>query len=425
MLLAGLDQERTSAFFSAAWSSFDVDGAFPRAALITVAHALGSHLPFFGQIQQNFNPVLFHAKARSQDIWVIHQMIDMLGWKRSPFAENDIGYVADTASAIETLLDLGEEDLFIIDVGGKWASGDAVTLKALMTTRRVHVVEGTENGYIKYEHLLSTLNPEESQNLRVWSVARSRLKDAEDSLTGTAIVEATETIVRVNYGLLKDHPATVFGYGKIGRSVAHALRDKHLHVGVVEINPLLTILARADGFEVRTCARAQELGGYVFLATGSAKREHGLHLDLLRQFKQDTLVTFVTSVDDELKGSDEFDVPGFLRPVHEFKPSEIIASSGIQESAVRVRVRENLVECLHYIPTDADTNVVIVNRGSPPNFLFEASCGPYIFLVFFGMLACLFRSWEGAGESGLINVLSEADEDRIGGQWLARFVEIE
>lgn len=422
MFLAGIDINHTSEFFSEVWQALDPDGRFQGQALLAVVHALGSHVPFFDQIGRTFDKVLFNVKTRSQDPSVVQHMTHNLRWVQAPYVEDDIAYHSATASFIDAQFHLPpSKDIHIIDVGGKWAAGEGAALRELLASKNVHVVEGTENGYKKYEDLMPRLSSAQSSRLRVWSVARSRLKDAEDLLTGTAIVEATETIVRTNYGLLKDHPATVFGYGKIGRSVARALRDKHLTVGVVEIDPLLRILAQADGFEIRTHNRACALGGYVFLATGSATKPSGLHSNILERFEKDALVTFVTSFDDELKSSDEFRMPGFLTPVHEFKPSELLAGAMVQDCAPRRRVRADLIECLHKYPKNARAQIVIVNRGSPPNFLFEASCGPYIYLVFCGMLACLYRSWEGTGEEGRINVLSRSDEDLIGEQWLVRF----
>jgi adenosylhomocysteinase len=420
MLLAGLDSERTRAFFEETWNQFDSQKSFPKPALIAVAHALGSHLPFFDQLGLCFGRVLFMPKERSRDNAVVTKMAAKAGWIQSPYFESDIAYSAGTGQSIAISLALGPGDpVFIIDVGGKWAAGQATALRELLGQRDVHVVEGTENGFVKYEALLKELTQTELEKLHVWSMARSHLKDAEDSLTGKAIVEATETIVRVNYGLLGDHPATVFGYGKIGKSVAHALRDKHLAVGVVEVKPLLAIQAQADGFEIRNQSQAQAQGGYIFLATGSAKRPGGLHLDLLRGMKRDALVTFVTSVDDELKGVDEFLTEGWLRPMHDRKTSELLgATLNIQGPS---RVREYLLAHLHYLPGTSHAKVIIVNEGSPPNFLFEASCGPYIFMVFFGMLACLYRSWQGRSVDGQINQLAPEDENRIADTWLTNF----
>lgn len=422
MLLAGLDMVASEAFFANAWHAFD-RGTFPRdAALVTVAHALGSHMPFFNQIERSFGRVGFTVKAKSQDVNVVNAMSLKGGWKRMPFTEPDIQYSTGAATIITRDLELASgEPLFLIDVGGKWADGDAASLKELLKDRTVHLVEGTENGYLKYEQLVTSLKGNRLlDNLRLWSVARSRLKDAEDSLTGRAIVEATETLIRVDYGLLSGHPATVFGYGKIGRSIAMALRRKNLHVGVVEVKPLLQIAAHAEGFQLRSVEEAQELGGYVFLATGSAKRGHGLDLSVIRDMKRDSLVTFVTSFDDELKNSEQFLKSDWLVPVHEQKPTELIKGE-LGAHNIAARVRESLLSKLHYLPGTPHAKVVVVNGGSPPNFLFEASCGPYIYLVFFGMLACLMRSSEGLAEPGEINVLSESDEDVIGKVWLKSF----
>lgn len=423
-MLAGLDADLTKKFFSEAWAAFQGDQPFDRPPLLTVAHALGSHIPFFDQIELCFGKVLFSPKSRSQDLHVISHMAGKEGWVQSPFSEEDVAYDPVTSKQIEAMLELNPgEPLFVIDVGGKLAAGDATALKGLLSSRRVHVVEGTENGYIKYESVFEGLDAVQRENLRVWSVARSRLKDAEDSLTGRAIVEATETIVRVNYGLLGDFPATVFGYGKIGRSVAQALREKHLLVGVTEINPLLKIAAQADGFELRTMEQVQQLGGYVFLATGSAKKVDGLHLSFLQGMRRNTLVSFVTSVDDELKGAESFSTPGWLKPVHTFPVTELLPSV-VQGSSPKTRVRENLLGCLHYLPKTPDAKVIIVNQGSPPNFLFEASCGPYIFLVFFGMLASLHKSSQGQGEPSRINELSHKEELRIAEIWLEHFGQV-
>lgn len=420
MSLAGLDLNRTGQFFADVWWEFVPGQTFPKSPLFLVAHVLGSHLPFFRQIASVFQPVLFTPKIKSQDLAISTSMTRDLSWVTTGLAATDLEFDETASPQITKDLNLqSDTPLYVIDVGGKFAAGGARALKDLLKSRQVHVVEGTENGYHKYDTLLSSLDPELSKNLSVWSVARSRLKDPEDSLTGTAIVEATETIVRINYGLLKDGAATVFGYGKIGRSVAYALRQKHLSVGVVELDPLLAMRAQADGFCLRTLADAQKLGGYIFLATGSAKKETGLRMSLLEGLERDSLVTFVTSFDDELRESNALKSPGFLVPLETVSASEVLHEA--LDSMSSPRVRQGLLRCLHVLPTAQKAKVIIVNEGSPPNFLFEASCGPYLFTVFAGMLACLARSQQGLANRGQINVLTSDDENLIARTWLSHF----
>ena len=176
----------------------------------------------------------------------------------------------------------------IMDIGGYFAPH--IEMLSLETSRRLlGVVEDTENGHRRYAALNSYPVP-------VVSVARSELKNSEDFLVGQSIVFAAERLMRDFGSIMSGRKATVIGYGKIGRSIAQHLHNKHLSTVIVESNPIRAIEAKAHGFHVIPKIEAITRGNLVFCATGN-KCISG---DEFERLNNGSYVISVTSVDDEL-----------------------------------------------------------------------------------------------------------------------------
>ncbi len=151
--------------------------------------------------------------------------------------------------------------LILIDVGGYFAS----TLERLpehLDTQLLGVVEVTENGYQRYAAL-------DRWPVPIISLARSPLKGPEDYLTGQSLVYSADNLMRQCHYVMNGGDAVVFGYGKIGRSVAKSLHSRNINVRVVDINPSRAIEARSRGFSLLEKEEALTTSDVIFCATGN------------------------------------------------------------------------------------------------------------------------------------------------------------
>ena len=121
------------------------------------------------------------------------------------------------------------ERLLILDIGGYFAKTQVI-LSEYFGPRFLGVVEMTENGHQRYEQeVLAT---------PVVSVARSPLKQTEDIQIGLSVVYSAESLARNLNRTFNVCEAVLFGYGKVGRSIARDLRCRNLHLGLVETDVL-------------------------------------------------------------------------------------------------------------------------------------------------------------------------------------------
>lgn len=186
------------------------------------------------------------------------------------------------------------ERFAIIDMGG-YFSHVALDLTKIFDKQFIGIVEDTENGHQKYDALINRRRP--SDNLApVISVARSSLKEPEDSLVGQAIVFSAEAIMRTLGLVLLGKRVGVIGFGKIGRSIAFSLLSRGSRVDVFDSNPILLASALSLGFH--TSPRSEFLGSadIIFCATGNKS----LSLTDGDLFKNGLHIFCATSSDDEL-----------------------------------------------------------------------------------------------------------------------------
>jgi adenosylhomocysteinase len=151
------------------------------------------------------------------------------------------------------------------------------------------VVEDTENGEQRYERLAN-------RTFRLYSVARSPLKEPEDHLTGESVVFSMERLLRLCGEVIYGRRAVVFGYGKVGRSAARALASRGVRVSVVDTNPVRAIEASSHGFRVLEKKVGLATADLILGATGN----FSLREDDFRYVRNGCFVASVTSSDDEL-----------------------------------------------------------------------------------------------------------------------------
>lgn len=212
----------------------------------------------------------------------------------------------------------------------------------------IGLVEDTENGHQKYEHFLAN-QPQHVFPCAVVSVARSDLKKPEDYLVGQAIVFSAEAQLREQGTILTGKYAAVFGYGKIGCSIAQNLQCKSVHVEVVEIDPIRQVLARAHGFHTGTPESILPKADLLFCATGN----HSLTPENMHHIKSNAFVFSATPGDDEIEGHGRL-------------------------------IRKNIQQCVRGNMTKVamgNKDFFLCNKGNSVNFLNGGVVGNFIKLI--------------------------------------------
>jgi adenosylhomocysteinase len=203
--------------------------------------------------------------------------------------------VSSPTKFISTIDGLTKNERFaVIDMGG-YFSHVAWHLSKKFNERIIGIVEDTENGHQKYEALINQRSSIEDL-FPVISVARSSLKEPEDSLVGQAIVFSAEAIMRSHGLILLGKRVGVIGFGKIGRSIAFSLLSRGSRVDVFDSNPILLASALSLGFH--TSSRSEFLSSVdiIFCATGNKSLSSADGAS----FKDSLHIFCATSSDDEL-----------------------------------------------------------------------------------------------------------------------------
>ncbi len=189
---------------------------------------------------------------------------------------------------------VGNNSFAVMDMGG-YFSYPYGQLFDFFNGKLVGIVEDTENGHKKYEHVIKAIDIK--KQIPVISVARSLLKDPEDSLVGEAIVFSAEAILRKRRTLLIGKKILVIGFGKIGSAICRSLLKRSLHVAILEIDPIRLASALSQGMHSGFKKDLLEDADLIFCATGNKC----LSLDDLEYFKNSSYLFCATSSDDEIK----------------------------------------------------------------------------------------------------------------------------
>ncbi|WP_347555411.1 NAD-binding protein [Robbsia sp. KACC 23696] len=235
----------------------------------------------------------------------------------------------------------------IVDMGGYFA--DAVShFPEKIQRNLIGIVEDTENGHQRYERTFARL-PAAPMGLSkpVVSVARSALKEPEDFLVGQAVVFSADAALRRQNVILPAMKTVVFGYGKVGSSIAQCLKQRGAIVFVCERDPAREALALAHGFQVFPKDDALRRAELIFCATGN----HCIGMQDFDRTSSRKYVFCATSGDDELEDFDAI--------------KRVMDPTGIWG----------------IVQTPCRGTVSICNHGHSVNFLHNGSLGPYVKLV--------------------------------------------
>lgn len=219
---------------------------------------------------------------------VLQQLYPVFNADRSSILESPTEF-------IKTIDSLTKNERFaIIDMGG-YFSHVALELVKKFDKQIIGIVEDTENGHKRYESLIK--HKKSYENLvPVISVARSPLKEPEDSLVGQAIVFSAEAIMRSHGLILLGKRVGVIGFGKIGRSIAFSLLSRGSRVDIFDSNPILLASALSLGFHISSRSEFLRTADILFCATGNKS----ISISDETYFKDGLHIFCATSSDDEL-----------------------------------------------------------------------------------------------------------------------------
>lgn len=266
---------------------------------------------------------------------------------------------------------LGTDEVIVLDVGG-YFSGALGELHSALGDRLLGVVEDTENGHQKYAQM-------PPHGVPVVSVARSISKRYEDRWVGQAIIFSAEAILRSAGTTLIAKRPYVIGFGKIGQSVAHNLKNRGLNVTIWDRDSHQRLYARCKDFLVTTKQDGLRACELVFCATGNKALEG----DDFNSIRPGAVVFTVTSSDDEL---------------------DLAALDGYETSDAGFALTRY---------SSGDHFFFLANSGNPVNFLHGAEVRPYIHLVQGAMLMAMGRLVTRQVPAGTIGGLTREEETFI------------
>jgi adenosylhomocysteinase len=375
-----LDPIPTRRFFRSVIAEFSPRGAFQNAlrpACFVTTHILRDRPFFLEAVSTIADIVSLTPKPKS-----IHR--ETLSWLEGQYPVYHLS--RDDLEAPNTLLNMVDcvkhSSIIFSDIGGYYSHA-LLHVVNNAKGRIKGVVEDTENGHLRYSHIAENIATP------IVSVARSPLKNPEDFLVGQSIVFSAEALIREQGDILQGRRAVVIGYGKLGRSIAATLREKHVETLVYDQDRVKLIEALSHGFHVsEVLQRALNSAGLVFCATGNmALRHHDFRYVLSGAY-----VATATSSDDELE------------------------TRWLEEHYARRRVADFISEYYH-----DGHRLYLLNHGQAVNFLHGAVVGPFIYLIQAEILTSIILLAQGQTYRAGLQENARDIRGRIADLWISEF----
>jgi adenosylhomocysteinase len=341
--------------------------------VIAVLHVLPDALPFHAALSRIFNVSRIIPKPRS----INQAVMDKLPRDVTVNATREDLRRYDT---VQELLEHNRNDDFVfLDIGGYFAR-TAGRVRKSFGARFRGVVEDTENGLQKYLGARDLQYP-------VLQVARSPLKDNEDYMVGRAIAFSAESLLRNLSILVNGKRVGVIGYGKVGRSVAEAIRLNQGNVSVFDNDHVRLTHAYSRGFGVLPKQQILHESDILCLATGNKS----LSSNDFKHLKNGAFLFSVTSSDDEMDLT-------WVRSNY--------ASDAVGQHVERY--------------SHARHSFYLFNQGNAINFIHGNTVGDFILLVHAEIFLCAYALTRGAYPAG-IHELDNETRDQICAIWLSLF----
>lgn len=254
-----------------------------RPNLVLVCHAIGSLPPFLEALARyaNISGLLVKPKSVQNDILR----------RISRFHRTEILSRETCASPLRlhSLLDsiTQRREAVLSDIGGYFSNVPLWRGQGYFRNI-VGIVEDTENGHQRYERV-------ELADMPVVSIARSETKRLEDWWVGRAIVFSAERQLRSIGETFNGKRISVFGFGKIGFSIADTLMRHGYNVAIYDIDPCKRVQAKSLNYPIPSRERAISDADVIFSATGN----QALSLNDFKTKRRPAFIFSATSADDE------------------------------------------------------------------------------------------------------------------------------
>ncbi len=335
------------------------------ADIVAVLHILPDAIPFTHALQKIATIRSIIPKPKSINLGTFETL-------------RELPFIHLTRQNIRNIIGTLQRKTVFLDIGGYFSS---ITQEIYQATgdNFSGIVEDTENGMQKYES--------KGIDFPFISVARSPLKENEDTMVGQAIAYSTEAILRQHGIVMNGLRVGVIGYGKVGRSVARNIEQKQGKVSIYDTDHIRLTHAVSSGFNVidrQTILRESDI---VCLATGNKS----LSKENYSELKSGSWLFSVTSSDDELD------------------------KEWLEEHYKREQVSRYVAKYSrgkHYF--------YLLNDGNAINFIHGTTVGDFILLVHAEILVAAYRLMTHQAKIGEYEI-DTITRDKICEIWLSHF----
>ncbi|MBM4065731.1 MAG: NUDIX domain-containing protein [Planctomycetes bacterium] len=366
------EEFRPKIFFDRLTKALKIDEQFNT---IVVTHLLPDVLVFLRTINKLSNLLAVFPKPKSIDRNILEEA-------KTHFTIYETNRESlQKTSIVSDLIKKANGKVILLDIGGYFAPM-VNNIAKIFPDKLIGVIEDTENGHQKYEQTSSIQLP-------IYSVARSPLKDNEDFLVGQSVLFSADAILREVGKLIQYLDCSVFGFGKIGSSIAHHLLLRNVKVAVYDKDPIRRMAAANRLCKIPERKYIINNSDVIFCATG------GQVLDIqdFRALKPGCVVFSVTSSDDEM------DLRHIEAEYH---------SDNITEHVTRYSSFSN-----HFY---------LVNKGNAVNFIHKAALGNFIHIVRGEMLYAIKVLLQGINKPGIQEISAE-QRCELANLWLRTFAD--
>ncbi|MGF1742276.1 hypothetical protein L4C34_14545 [Vibrio profundum] len=223
------------------------------------------------------------------------------------------------------------EKFIIMDHGGYFAPSSEEICHEFGVDQFLGFTEYTDNGHKKYEKKIRINRP-------VISTAHSYLKEPSDREAGESVTHALDHVLRDSFGLkaksIHQLSFGIIGFGRLGKGVAEQLRRRGVsYIKVSDKSHKQLINAPSLGFHVSSTDDICKTCNVIISATGSAALKPHHYSEL----KNNTLITTVTSPDDELKIDELLDE----RILVDGREKDLITSYRVSKSGKKIHLLLN------------------------------------------------------------------------------------
>lgn len=344
---------------------------------VIITHVLPTARKFIEEIHRAFPISLLIAIPYSSD----QTTIDALKKAGFPIylpltAEETFQYAGPL---VEDLLKKDPSPLLVQEVGGYLAG---YTSHLSKYSHFLGVVEDTNNGHWRYVHAGPHAVP-------IVSIARSPIKDIEDTVIGDAVIYSLERVYREEFqSILQGVRSGVIGYGKIGTSTAIALKGRESSVSVYDIDPTKCIRAKFEGYRIEPLKKLLESSDLIVGCTGktSVRKKDIPHI------RHNSMLVSASSKHEE------FDIDAF----------DEVCSFQDLSPIVRKYTQKNT------------HSFYLLNKGAPINFRDHSILGFILDMIYSELFLCMKLLSEKALPHGLH--LSPASlSAEVGKTWLGTY----